>query len=1015
MNLILSPNKKLQLLVLLLISVNWCFGQIVVSGTISDDVEPLIGVNILLDGSSTGTVTDLEGKYSLRVPDKNAVLIFSYTGYESQTIVVGDQTTIDLTLATSGALLDEIVVVGYGSKKKSDLTGSIVSLAAKDFEAQPMTRIENALQGRSAGVQVSNSGGSPGNNPKIRIRGTTSITSSGDPLVVLDGVIGASFGSINPADIASMQVLKDASATALYGSRGANGVILISTKTGKSDQSQVTLSSSWGLKALPKKIDVVDGATYAGLVNEQLAVGGNDPAFDAESISALEASGGTDWQDEIYRNGTDALTQNYTLALSGKKDKVGYYISGNLVNNEGILLNNHYDRYAFRSNIDFDINERMTAGFNVSYSREDALNGFISDLLFAPNASALIFDPTSDPYQEDGITPTKFSTYGSIAVSPLASALGRKDQRNTNNVAGTIFLNYKITDDLTYNFTGGLRETNATNTLFVANYATTGMTVASIFNSDFTQFQHTHILEYAKTIGRSDFSIKGVFEEQTRKSFGTSSQGTGLLVETVEINNIGFAGAQVITSGQSESAIRSYMGRAEYEFDNKYLFTGTVRVDGASQFSEDNKYSVFPSVAVAWRLSEEGFMKDLGIFDNLKIRASWGQVGNQAISPYSSFALLQFGPNFGAVLNDTEVATGVAPGRIANPDLKWETTTQYDIGLDMGFVNGRYRLSFDYYKKNTNDLLLNLSIPTFTGLGSRLQNVGEIENTGFEIEAGALAVNKKDFTWDIGFNIAKNKTEVLDIGNNDAIFPGSGFAGSGSIVSRVEVGGELGNFLGYINEGTWQTSEADAAAVYGLKPGDTKYRDLNNDNQINSEDVTIIGNGAPDFVWGLNNTLTYKNFELNIFLQAMTGQDVFNIQRAIMLGTSGDVKTPTHGDILDRWTPENQDTDIPAFSGTNFQVPEDSRFVEDASFIRLRNVRLGYTFSPDMLGDRLFKGLTVFVSGQNILTFTDYKGYDPEVSGADVGGGRTSNVNLGIDNGTYPNPRVITFGLNAIF
>ncbi|MEM6767324.1 MAG: SusC/RagA family TonB-linked outer membrane protein, partial [Bacteroidota bacterium] len=465
-----------------------------------------------------------------------------------------------------------------------------------------------------------------------------------------------------------------------------------------------------------------------------------------------------------------------------------------------------------------------------------------------------------------------------------------------------------------------------------------------------------------------------------------------------------------INSFQSEEALRSYMGRVEYDFADKYLLTGTVRVDGSSKFAEGNKYSVFPSVAFAWRLSQEEFLANSPLLSNLKLRASYGQIGNQAINPYSTFGLLRFGLPFNAVVDNSSAILGIAPGRFSNPDLQWETTTQLDAGFDIGFWDGRLSLSVDYYEKNTTDLLLFVSIPSYTGQASELRNVGELENKGFEIDLSAVLATSEDFFWEASLNFARNRTKVLDLGDVDNLFIGGAFAGSGSILSRVDVGGELGNFLGYVNDGVWQSSEESQAATYGLQPGDTKYRDLNNDGVINGDDVTIIGNGNPDFTWGFNNTFNYKNFELNIFIQSIMGHDIFNIQRAIMLGASGDVKTPTHGDINDRWTPSNQDTDIPAFSSTNFQVPEDSRFVEDGSFVRLRNIRLSYTINPSDLGFDFLDGVTVYASGQNLITLTDYKGYDPEVSGAG-----DSNVNLSVDNGTYPNPRVVTLGLNLTF
>jgi len=984
------------------------YAQTTVTGTLTDagDQTPLIGATILIKGTSGGTVTDFDGNYSVTVPGPDAVLVVSYTGYQGLEIPVEGRSQIDLTLS-AGQSLEEIIVVGYGTKKKSDLVGAISSLSREDFEKQPVTRVSDALQGRTAGVQISNTNGSPGNNAKIRIRGTNSITGNSDPLIVVDGIInGASLGSLNPGDIENIQVLKDASATAIYGSRGANGVILVTTRRGEGE-ARINFASFFGFQSLPKKIDIVDPATYAGLVNEQLVTAGSPVAFSAADISALNNGGGTDWQDEIYRGGAEALNQNYTISASGEENGISFFVSGNVVQNEGILLNNHADRYAFRTNVNFDVNDRLNVGINATYSKEQSLNGFISDLLFAPNASALIFDPTADAFQEDGVTPTKFSPFGSIAVSPLASALGREDERNTTNTTGTLFLNYKLTDKLSYFFTGGIRDVGAVNTNFVREYATTGLNAVNINNNSFTQLQHTHQLQYQDDFGSHGLVLKGIFEEQSISNYGSSAQGQGLLVENVGIDNVSFANSQNIFSGQSREGIRSYMGRVEYDYDGKYLLTGTVRVDGSSKFKGDNRYSVFPSVAAAWRISEEDFLSSSTSISNLKLRASYGKIGNQAISPYSTFGLLQFGTAFAAVLDNTTAVTGVAPGRIADNDLKWETTTQTDLGVDLGLFEGRLNLSLDWYKKNTEDLLLFVSVPTFTGVSSVLRNVGEVENTGFEVELGAVVVNKGAFRYDAAFNLSSNQTTVLDIGNNDAIFPGGTLAGSNGIPSRIEVGGEIGNFLGYVNEGVYSTAEADLAGTFNRQPGDVKYKDVNEDGMINADDVTVIGNGAPDFVWGLNNTISYGNFELNVFFQSMVGHDIFNLQRAVMLGASGDVKTPLHADILNRWTPDNQDTDIPAFSNTNFQVPEDSRFIEDGTFIRLRNVRLGYTFNN--IGGFL-KNATVYASGQNLLTFTGYKGYDPEVSGSG-----NNNTLLSVDNGTYPNPKVVTVGFNTTF
>ncbi len=518
-------------------------GQVDITGTITDAQQgtPLAGAKVLVIDSYLGTYTDENGAFSLTVPDLEGVLEISYLGYATLEEPISGRTNVPIRLEVSYNSLEEVVVTGYGAKKKLDVIGSIASVSSEDFKAQPITRVSDALQGRAAGVQINSTDGSPGNNARIRIRGTNSITGSGSPLIVLDGVIGASLGSINPGDIESMQVLKDASATAQYGSRGANGVILITTKRGASSQPTVSLDAFWGLQYLPRKIDVVDGGTYARLVNEQLAVGGSTPLFNDAALAVLDSSGGTDWQDEIYRTGTEALQQNYTFSFSGKKNDLSYFISGNYVDHEGILINNFYNRLALRSNLSFDVSERVNVGLNLTLSQEQAFNGFISNLLFAPNASALIFDPTSPVYDDNGML-ISTSNLGSIGVSPVAAALGRADDRNTNTQTATFFLTYKILKGLTYSLTAGLRNVNYTGTVRVEDVASNGVDQANVFNNDFQQYQHTHLLQYQQTFADAHtLTVKGIFEEQALSSYSSSARGQGLLVPSVGVNNIGNA------------------------------------------------------------------------------------------------------------------------------------------------------------------------------------------------------------------------------------------------------------------------------------------------------------------------------------------------------------------------------------------------------------------------------------------------------------------------------------------
>ncbi len=978
--------------------------QTTITGTVLDEAGVSVpGANIVVKGTTKGSVTDFDGKFSI-LASTGDVLEVSYIGFLSQTVNLTGQSNITITLVEDAALLDEVVVVGYGTQKRSDITGAISSVTAKDFAEQPIAIASDVLQGRSPGVQVSNASGAPGSVAVVRIRGASSITNNSNPLYVIDGVLGASFTALNPADIQNIEILKDASASAIYGSRGSNGVVLVTTKSGKTDKPVVEFNSLLSARYLPKKIDKLSAAQHARVVN--ISTGTTE--FSQTDIDAFEAVGGTDWQDEIYREGFDALLQNYNLSVSGKSGKIDYYISGNKIDNAGILVNSTYTREAIRSNINFEVNDKLRMGLNMSYSDELAKNIGNTSSLFNPTAAALLYSPTVPAYQDNG-RPTHTGRFSGIGTSPTAIAFGRNDNIFTDNTTFNFDLNWDILDNLSYTFIGAKRTQQSSQRFFKDDLADLQLPQAFITDNEFQAYQHTHILDFRPNVG-ADHSllIKGIFEETWNENFTSTATGTGLTNLDRTYFNIALADTYNVASGEAENSIRSFVARVEYSYKNKYLLTSTVRQDQSSKFQNEFQNATFPSIALGWRVSEEPFLQNSNVINNLKLRASWGETGNEGIAAYSSFPTLVTGIQ--AITGVSAIVPGVAPGGLTNNDLRWETTAQLDIGFDIGLLNNRITASFDYYKKNTTDLLLTATPPSYFGGITELINAGEIENKGFEAIIDGTIINGDNFTWDAAINFSTNKAKALDLGAEDFIFPGGGnFSGSNAIPTRIEVGGQIGDIYGYINDGVWGSDEVAEASAFSAIPGDSKYVDVNDDGSITSDDITVIGNGAPDFIWGLNNTLQYKGLTLNVFLQSMVGHDVLNISRALTNGTNGD-SSRTGIDQLNAWTPDNQNTVIPALTSTYQQQPEDSRYVEDGTFIRFRNISLAYDLPKSLLESTFLDSVRFTLSGQNLITITDYKGYDPEVSA-----GGASNVFLGYDTGVYPNPKSVTFGLNVKF
>jgi len=958
----------------------------------------------LLKGTNKGTVTDLDGNFSITVPE-GATLVFSFVGMSTQEVPVGTSNVIDVILEPDYARLDEVVVVGYGTQRKSDLTGAITTIGEVDYEEQPVNRIDQILQGRTAGVNVTNASGAPGGDLSIRIRGANSINANNDPLYVIDGFVGADFRDVNPSDIESIQILKDASSTAIYGSRGANGVVLITTKVGKLGKPKLSLTARYFTSQVLNTYDILDAATFAEIANERANALGTGAPFTAAEIADFRANGGTDWQDELFRTGTG---QEYQLNYSGGSDKVNYFISGNYLNQDGILINSYYKRYSARANIDARITDKLDATLKINFSRRENNNTTGNYRTDGPIGGAIAWAPTTPARDANGIL-TVSDPISSIKSNPIE--LAENDHIVENNSFNTNGgFNLEIIDGLTLNIGYGISYINAQQKDFNAGSksnspdATRGST-ESIF------LQNTNTLNYTKVLNEVHrISVTGVLEHQLFQSDRFTVRAAQLQFPEFGYDNITLAGGVNTDAFKTKETIRSYIGRVNYSFMDKYLLTASIRSDGSSKFRGDNQFSTFPSVGLGWRLSEESFIQDMGVFDNLKLRASWGQTGSQAIPVYGTVTSFNTDDySAGTSFENGFLTPGIIIGNPGSADLRWESTTQLNVGLDIAILNGRLGLEADYFKKNTTDLLLSEPLPQYSGGGSIFRNLGEVENTGYEFSLIGRIINTSDFNWYSTFNASFLTNEVIDLGERERIFQdGDAGAGLTNLPEMVILPGYgLANYWGLNYLGTWKTSEAAEAAVYGNVPGDSKYEDLNNDGAIGGDDYQILGSAIPTTLLGWNNTFSYKNFTLNIFFQSMLGFDKWNFAYGHAIMANADAREATHADIVDRWRPDNDDSNIPAFSGTDVSELQSSRFMDEGDFLRLKNLSLTYR-----LPENLIKGVngSISIGAINLWTLTNYGGTDPETYVT-----RGPGEARGADAGSYPNAKTWTFGINLIF
>lgn len=971
-----------------------------VNGTVTDNKGlPVEGVNVTIKNANIGTTTNVKGAYTIKV-SREGVIIFSNAGYLTKEVSVNGRNTLDVQLSADLRSLDQVVVVGYGTRKKSDLTGAVSSISAKDFKDQPVYRIDQALQGRAAGVQVVNNAGAPGGDVNIRIRGSNSILGNNNPLYIIDGFIGGDFNNLNPADVESIEVLKDASSTAIYGSRGANGVILITTKKGSSRKTSIDFTSRFASSTVLKKFDLLNAGDFATVVNERNAALGLAPSFTTSQVSDYYAKGGTDWQHEIFRT---APAQEYQLSVSGGSDKTTYLISGNYLDEKGIITNSGFKRYSIRSNINSSITDKLKVALNFSGARRINTNTSGTQGKSGPLTQALAWAPTTPVKDADGNYITN-DPIGSIFANPVALAYEQDNTNVASNANVVARANYEFIKGLSLDVTLGADYQNIQGASFAGPSITNNIPGANRSSSEYINIQNTNTLNYLHTFNKvHSLNITAVFENQSLTYNGFNANANNLIFPNLGYYNLSLAAANGATAGYSKSTIVSYLGRVNYSYKDKYLITGSLRQDGSSKFQGDNKYSLFPSAAVAWKLSEEDFIKNTGLFDLLKIRASYGLTGSQAINPYSTLATYLTDPyNAATSFNSTSATSGIVIGNAANADLKWETTAAMDIGVDIEVMHGKLRFSADYYNKTTSDLLLSQPLPTYLGGGTITGNVGEINNKGWDFALSATPISSKNgFTWTTTFNVSLLQNKVVSLGGQDMLFTGTN-VGSGLSTQPefvLKPGNSLGAYWGLKYLGTWKSSESAAAAAYGAKPGDSRYEDINNDKAINGSDYQIIGNGLPKTSLGWNNTFEYKGFSLNVFIQSLNGYDKLNYTYGAAITANSDARQATVTDIRDRYiVGKNESSNIPAFSPSNKNVIQSTRFLEKGDFIRIKNVNLSYELPKHLIKKT---GVNLFVGAINLFTITDYKGIDPESS-------TTSSSNdsvQSIDYGSYPNAK----------
>ncbi|MCC6459133.1 MAG: TonB-dependent receptor [Saprospiraceae bacterium] len=972
--------KSFTLLVSLLFALS---ASAQVSGTVTDPAgEALIGVSVAVKGAATGTSTAVDGTFRLAAP-ADATLVFSYIGFLTQEIPVAGQSVIRVVLQEDAKTLEQVVVVGYGTQKKKDLTTAVVTIDEKELRDRPMVSAAEALQGKAAGVQVVQPSGKPGADIAVRVRGATSVLAGNEPLYVVDGVPTTDIRGLNPGDIESMRVLKDASSAAIYGARAANGVVLITTKRGKENGSTVRFSAYAGFSNLRKPVETLSTKKYRDLM-EEIIPGALDPA----------ATGYTDWSDEVFGIGQ---TQSAQLALSGGTEKTRYLLSTNYLNNEGIVKPARFDRYSIRLNLDNQATRWLKVGtsLNVLRSKTKDTPDNASSGRGGVIMSALNTPPFLRTYKADGSGQYDPNPFQPSWENPIAYMFGAEQEASDTRIFGN------INAEATF-FEGFSVKTNLGTDMnthqwdyyldpFRTNFGRNQNGLGQAEKSNTNAWLWENTANYRRSFGKNNLAFLAGSSVQKSRWSNSYISGNDFPAD-VSVKTLNAANSISASTDVQEWSLASFFGRVQYDFESKYLFTATMRRDGSSKLA--HHWGTMPSFSAGWRISAEPFMQGLKVIDDMKIRVGWGKNGNQeGIPNYARYGLISY---YRRAATNPLSGPAAVQTTYGNPDLRWETTTQSNIGIDLSLWSGRAVLVLDAYLKQTEDVLLNVQLSNSLPISSIQTNAGAIENKGLDISLSTVNLTGA-LKWRSDFNISFNKNKVTDLQFTDVYYFGRIYSNNQD-VAIVRKGLPLGTFFGYVSDGV------------DPETGNLKYRDVNNNGIFDPGDRTVIGDANPAFTYGFTNTFGWRRFDLSFFLQGSYGNDVYNATRIDLEGMF-DSKNQSV-DVLRRWTPDNRNTDIPRAVGGGKvdNVRNSTRFVEDGSYLRLKAITLSYNINPDWLRRLGISKCSVYATGQNLLTFTQYSGFDPEVNAFGQ-----SATELGIDYGTYPQARTATVGINVEF
>lgn len=1035
------------LLLFLLLSAATIAQAVRVSGTVTDATNaPVEGATVRVKGANIGTSTDSLGKFSLSVPDKKSVLVVSHVSFVGKEVAVGENASLRVTLLSKSNEGDEVVVIGYGTARKKDLTGSVGKVSVADLEKAPVRSFDEALAGRTAGVQVASNDGQPGSGISIVIRGNNSITQGNSPLYVVDGfpIEDPNNNIINPADIASLEVLKDASATAIYGARGANGVVMITTKKGKEGPPVISFDVMFGVQKASKQIPLMDTYEYVKYMLELDTTSVSSTQFltpkqlylaNGKTLEEYRNVQATDWQGLVMQ---PANMSSYNLSINGGNKQTKYAISGSVFDQDGVLLNSGYKRYQGRIVLDQQINQKLKVGINANYSYLEQSGVSPSQTSFSGTNNVMVAVWGARPINneannlEDDLFDPSFDPANDYRVNPVVNLKNLVRINASKNFFINGYAEYAILSNLKLRVTGGITDNNLRNEQFnnsltqYGNIRQANGVNGSLAFANTNSWLNENTLTWNNNNKVHSLNILGGFTAQG----GTSSR-YGMTATQLPNENLGVSGldegiVQPLEAVSSNWNMASFLGRINYNLRSKYLFTASFRADGSSKFAEVNHWSYFPSGAFSWRFSEEKWLKNNAILSDGKFRVSYGTTGNNRVGDFAY--LTTFGlPNDNSYVFNNAYVNGIVPTALGNTDLRWETTKQSNIGVDLGFFDDRIQLTVDAYQKTTSDLLLNAQLPGSSGFARAFKNIGSVRNSGLEFALNTINVKKRNFSWSSSFNISFNESKVTGLAENQesltsAIRWDQSFQNIPAYIAKL--GMPLGQLYGYIWDGVYSINDfnrtvsggyilKDDVATNGntrdkIQPGDIKYRDINGDLVVDAKDYTVIGRGLPVHFGGFTNNFTYKNFDLNIFFQWSYGNDILNANQLWFQGGRANSTMNQYASYSNRWTPENQNTNIYRAKGY-FGGGYSTMIVEDGSYLRLKTVSLGYNVDPKLLKRFKIRSLRAYVSAQNLFTWTNYSGLDPEVSAYN------SALTPGFDFSTYPRARTITGGVKISF